>query len=393
MIPRPHPAEANPAVPYLRRVVQSYQEMEMLAGPAEASPEGNSLLASDALSYSVFDCPVDQTAIEAERTFLGLILFEAVLRGDNSYFPHLSPKSFTRLRRFTLKHVPTPADQALVAYSLACNDLGKTQILIDANIEAMGRKAPDHDRLLAEMLSARSDLFPGLERLTPAQRAVFSAGLNTNFNLGQMTQGENLPADLDMIQRVDGRTRMLRLVSELYDFAGATGHLRHDRSILLTEDNLSAYLMAIAELNRTPLTRAYERYVHLRARQSGIADTEPDGYILGRIVALSRTFTVEQGMMVRAVWQSLPAEVRHVLRCEIGKAESSNQPGILLYYAPALIANAVRSFGNFEHGLDYALRVFATQFEKTRAENRTTSEPVIIVNIAALARDALQAGA
>ena len=379
-------------VAYLRHTVDCYKEMEMLAGPAEASPEGNPLLKPDALSYEVFDCPVDATAIEAERTFLGLVLFRAVLKDDKSFFPHLSPRSFGRLRRFTLAHAPDAEDQTFVSYSLACNDLGKTQILIDASIMATGRKALDHDRLLAEMVSACPGLFPGLYHLTALQQDMFRAALNTNFNLGQMTQGENLPADLALIQHVDSKTRMLRLIAELYDFAGATGHVCHDRSILLNEDNLAAYLMAITQLNRAPYANAYQRYIRLRAHKAGITHDEQDSYVLGRIIALSRTFTLEKGELVREVWRSLPASTRTILQNEMGEADDARRPGILLYYAPALIANAVKSFDDFRRGLTYALEIFASQFEKARAGDHHAGEAVIIVNIADLARQAAHAG-
>ena len=61
-------------IEFLREIVIRYPEAEMLAGPAEASPEGNQDLKDTAIAYQVFDetTPVHQTAIEADRTFLGL---------------------------------------------------------------------------------------------------------------------------------------------------------------------------------------------------------------------------------------------------------------------------------------------------------------------------------
>lgn len=378
-------------IPFLKAIVARYPETMLLAGAAEATPEGNPKLKPDAMTHVVFDHPVDEAAIEAERTFVGLVLFKAVLNGARSFYPHLSPKSFNRLRDFTLGQVTNDEDREFILYSLACNDLGKTQALIDANIALTGRKAPDHDRLMAEMVEGKPGLFSGLQWLTAAQQDMFRAGLNTNFNLGQTAQGENLPSELVGIQALDPKARMLRLVAEFYDFAGATGHVRNDASMLVTEDNLSAYMLVIEELTREPLKEAYQRYILARSAAIGIRADEPDSYVLGRIAALSRSFTRDRAETIRAAWRELSPSVRDCLKQELANPGTVSHPAIMLYYAPSVIANAEKSFGNFERGLDYSLRMFARQFETTRTETHTAGEPVIMVNVAGLAREALQA--
>ncbi len=379
-------------VSFLRAILARYPETALLAGAAETSPEGNPKLKPEAFSYKVFKgTNVDETAVEAERTFLGLLLFKAAVNGDKSFFPALSEPSFQAFRAFTAAHAGTDEDKEFLLYSLACNDLGKTQALIDEDVARKGRKARDHDRLMAELVREKPALFPGLRRLSREQQEDYRAGLDANFNLGQMVQGENLPADLTGIQAVGEKARNLRLLAELYDFAGATGHVRNDASILLTEDNLFAYQAAATELMREPKTQAYQRYIAHRADKGGISADDPDAFVLGRIAALSRSFTVPHGDIIKSVWRGLPDHSRAVLRDELAQAGSSEKPGILLYYAPAVIANAVKSSGDLAHGLKVSLLAFADAFRTARAgmDSRNAC-PVLTVNMAETARRAAQ---
>ncbi len=86
-------------VQFLQEIVRRYPEAKMLAGPAEASPEGNQELKDTGIAYQVFDetTPVHQTAIEADRTFLGLLLVKAALNEDRSKFPKLSDANWQGL--------------------------------------------------------------------------------------------------------------------------------------------------------------------------------------------------------------------------------------------------------------------------------------------------------
>ena len=354
-------------VPFLKAVVARYPETARLAGPAEASPEGNPRLKPGSLAVRVFEgIPVDETAIEAERTFVGVLLFRAVLNGDASAFPFLAPAAFANLRDFTSQQAPTPEDVEFVLYALACNDLGKTQAMIDHHADLTGRRASDHDLLLAELVDRQPGLFPGLRRLTAEQQLLYRDGLRAHFNLGQMVQGESLPASLTGIQEIGERARGLRLIAELYDFAGAAGHVRNDLSLLMTEDTLFSYQAAMEELMRVPRERAYERFIARRGEAVGIRPEEPDAFVLGRIAALSRSFTGEEGGFIRAVWRSLVPDERDTLARELNEPGRPERPGILLYYAPAVIANAIKATGQFETGLRWALGRFAEQYRTTR---------------------------
>jgi hypothetical protein len=370
------------SISFLKAVCQRYPETLYLLGEATASPEGNQTLKSDALAYQVFpDQAIATTAIEFDRTAMGLLCFRAVLNNDPSLFPSLSEASFKRLCDFTRQVVDDEAAVEFILYSLACNDLGKTAAL------ACQGNGGDHDQILFDLVSRRSDLFPGMtEHLSLEQITLYAAGLGANLNLGQYVQGENLPWNLQDMQQIDEKARNLRLLAELYDFSGATGHINHTRSLVMNDENAWAFMAAIQQLMTDPLDKAYERYVELRAQRVGLGD-HPDAYALGRLAAMARVFTVEQGGQVLKAWTGLAD--KDALRNGLAATGVDGSKGVLVYYAPALIANTLKAAGH-EAGLPIALSILAAIYEREASLHHDyTGDGVITVDVNQMAKDCL----
>ncbi len=386
-------------VAFLKAVVARYLETNMLAGKAEASPEGNPTLKDTALAYKVFDADeVDPTAVEADRTFLGLLLFKAAYNGDKSKFPNLDEQNFQALQEFTHRIAKTDADVEFVLYSLACNDLGKTQHLVDEAVALTGHKADDHDQLLAEVVGKNPTIFPGMQGLSPEQQAMYSEGLNANLNLGQFVQGENLPINLVGMQNISQNARDLRLLAELYDFAGVTGHVNPNVSMVMNNDNFYAFTTAIDELMKEPRDQSYQRYIADRAAKVGIIESadpahfaeNAEAFAKGRIAAMSRAFKPEEGEAIQHVWDKLPKPTRDILTQELNETGFGQRAGVLVYYAPAVIANSVKTSGDFETGLEYALKGIAGEYKEARRTQRSNEGGVITVNVSEMAKQALK---
>ena len=371
-------------IPFLRALSQRYPEMLYLLGEATASPEGNQTLREDALAYRVFpDQLIASTAIEFDRTAMGLLCFKTVMNDDPSLFPFLSEASFQELRTFTTQFVKNPEDVEFIFYSLACNDLGKTHVI------ATQGKGDDHDQILFDLVS-RPDLFPGMtEHLSLEQITLYTAGLGANLNLGQYVQGENLPWNLQGMQQVHEKARNLRLIAELYDFAGVAGHVSHTKSLVMTDDNLWVFMTAIQQLMTDPLDKAYERYVALRAQRVGLGD-HPDAYALGRLAAMSRLFTPEQGNALLESWNGLPDKDRDALKNGLEATGVDGSKGVLVYYAPAVIANTLKTAGSPEAGLPTALAILAKVYKREAATPHDfTGDGVVTVDVNQMAKDCL----
>eukprot|EP01040_Poterioochromonas_malhamensis_P001789 gene1789-1910_t len=387
---------SNSTIDWLKELFLKYPEIGFLSGPAEASPEGNPRLKADSLASKVFPT-FDPTAIEADRTFLGLILFKAVLENDATKFPNLSSEKFVELRDFTLSIANQHKHYIdLTIYALACNDLGKTQFLVDQNIRLRGRKAPDHDQLLAEVFEDDPSLFPGLSSLPPEQQEQYKHGLHFNFNLGQMVQGENLPYNLYATGDVPLLSKSLRLVAELYDFAGVTGHINHNISMVMNDDNAELFLQAIRSVLAHERTAEeqhaqdiYTRYIKYRAEKCCL-ENDPLFYLKGRIASLSRATDPAKGQLITHVWNQLSLRHQSILLREL-YIDGFHKKGILIYYFPAVIANAIKAVGDFTSGLQVALEHVAEVYETVRQrleqEKLSNESGVHTENVSELAKE------
>jgi len=383
---------------FLRTLVIRYVEASYLAGKAEAPPGKPSVINRETtLANKVFDIPVDPGAIEADRTFLGLLSFKWVLNDRYDLFTasqtnpktKLSPASFQRLRAYAQQITTTEEDLEYCLYSLMCSDLGKTAFFIQEHERIMGKKEDDHDRLLFNLLTHRRDLFPGLRLLSSQLQANYIEGFNTNFNLGQLVQGENLPVNLSLIQTsISDKSRKMRLGCELFEFASV---LESKQGVLggcpiMTEENYISYITAIEELMTPPLEQAYQRYIRRRGELVGIDATTPTGFAQGRIAALSRAFRHEEGRIIKTVWMELDKTTRDTLLEELTVTGLDTKPGILLYYAPALLANAVKATGDYPTGLQHGLRKLADIYRREREKDPIEA----IVNVSADASEMLK---
>lgn len=385
-------------IAFLREILRRYPEMLCLAGPAEASPEGTPRLKPGALAYQVFPAgiAVDPAAIEADRTFVGLLALKWVLAGEEARFTAAQPApekltaaSFAKLRDYTQGVVAGDEDLEFCLYSIACNDLGKTAVMAKHHREGTGGAAEDHDQLLTTLVARAPNLFPALRRrLTPQQQQSYLAGLQANFNLGQFVQGENLPAQLVALQALDAKSRALRLLCEVFDFAGAAGHVEPRGSLTMTENNYRAFAGAIEALSRRPALEAYQQYIAQRGALADIDATTPVGFALARLAALARAFDAAAGADIKAGFAALPADMRAVLVRGLNATGLDGDTGVIIYYAPALVANAQAATGSLRAALGHALPLLAAAYaEGDRADAGATS--TITISVADAARQAL----
>lgn len=385
------------ATTFLKSLRSKFREISYLAGPAEATPEGTTVfLGKDALAPRIFE-QVANDAIEADRTFLGLLLFKGVLENATSLFPNLNSENFQRLQHYTLDTLENNDNYVeLTYYALACNDLGKTQALVEENIRLRGRKAPDHDQLLLEVVLDNPILFPGLKSLPNLQQQQYKDGLNFNFNLGQMVQCENLPYNLFSTANVPRKSKALRLLAEVYDFAGVLGHVNWKSSIVMNDINCDLFLHAIDAILAQDNTadeeiarNVYTNYIRYRAKKCGL-EHEPLFYLFGRIAGLSRATDFNSGKLIVNVWNKLSSHTQQILLTEM-LLDGFQRKAILIYYFPAVIANAIKATGDFTAGLGIALEKVADVYQMTRkqlTDNGISNEPgVYTVNVSNLAKE------
>lgn len=378
---------------FLKALVKQYPEAELLAGEAENSPEGNQYLKESAIAYQVFDETIDvhETAIEADRTFLGLKLFKAAYNKDQSKFPHLSDINWQKLVELTHDIVASPQDLEIMLYALVAQDIGKTKALSEHYKDVFGFEAEDHDKLLFEFTRDKPDCFAGFLTLSPDNQKAYLAGLESDMNLGQFVQGESLPCNIEkMLCVTEDRAKRIRLLTELYDFAGVTGHIVHDISLLLNDENYHAYNTVIQIMldSRQKPVEAYSSYMRERLKSVELSADHPTWLPLARIVALSRSFSKEQGKIIKRVFDGLDKTQRDILIKEMSVMGiiEDEPPAILIYYAPALISNMIRKYQDFETGLKKALLLLAKIYQFARTHVGDNGMAYVSVSVNKLAK-------
>lgn len=340
-------------------------ELKLLEGNVKGTPEG------------------EKTAgMEAKRTRLSMNLLKWVLAGKYAEFTacqndavKLRPESFAEIQQYTRKMIKTDDDiHAMMAY-LVINDLGKVVPFIDKIEEELNLQSVDHDELLYEGLRQKPELSETFSSLAPKYQNLILDGLKTKFNMGQMVQSENLPVHLVPLTNVDYDSFYFYMIHVLFDIGGAAGHVRDDGSIIITEAYWKNFKAASDEIfsmiaGKATHVDAYNNYHIFRAKMLGL---EFSDITVVKLCNMLRVNSEAEAKMVKEAYDLQPIQIRELLNKEFSKTGLSDA-GILLYYSPATLSNAVKYFKDnsaenaIKSALDIILPVFATILAQTTAQ-------------------------
>lgn len=345
------------ALQFVQGCTTRYPEMVMLTGANQlASPGMVARTEGDSVGAQLFPDIPERDLREFNRTAVGLLTMEWVLRGDYDAFTacqqgpdRLSRESFDALKTYTESILVDDDAREAMRVSLVINDLGKVDSVISQIAEATGTQEVDHDKILLEALERFPGISESFDRLTPHYKEVLLEGLRAQFNLGQFMQGENVPASLAGLQGISQEALNFYNLHVLYDIAGAAGHVRQDGSVTLTEptyQNFGMAARALEGINDAPLTETYDAYLRQKAEQLGLSGLEnPTDRAVTRLSCMLRYSTPEQAANVADVFSRVPQGTRAVLEHELSRTGVDDGYATLIYYAPAIMSNLQRAYG------------------------------------------------
>ena len=295
--------------------------------------------------------------MEYWRTMCSIILLEYVLKNDYLAFVavqpmdlRLSENSFKEIREFVTSVLRTPEDvEAMKAY-LIINDLGKVKDFVEKIKEI---ESVNHDRILYEGLKNHSELSPTFSSLSKEYQELILEGLKTNFNMGQFVRGECLPVDLKPLKNTKKRAFDFYMVHVLFDIAGAKGHVHHTSSAICTEmywKRFSWALSAIGNMVEHAVLAdvAYNEYLKMTMKYFKLVSStnRPVDYCVARLYNLFDAATVEDAKTIEKVfWNNTPGNNGEILCKELLKTgEYGHDLGILMYYLPSLLQNALEAY-------------------------------------------------
>lgn len=340
----------------------SYPEMGMLTVDVAASPESGTSSDKPTLGEQLLGLSQDATK-EFDRTATSLLNLGQVLRGDYEAFTdcqtdsstRLTKESFAALQSYTrkvlgynrlTKRVNPDKLDAMITY-LVINDLGKINAVVEEVESRTGKKEQDHDAVLLTALSKYPSLSPSFQRLVVPEQKIIIDSLKPNFNIGQLIQGENVPASLNGLAQLKQDALDFYLLHAIFDIAGARGQFIQNGSAIMTEPTWKGFQSAITAIEglsrgETPDT-AYKNFLDIRAKQLGFSVDSPQNYALARIACMMRLSTVGEMQAVRDALEALPTDVRQRLEGELRVSGTNDTIAILPYYAPALLTNIRRT--------------------------------------------------
>lgn len=375
--------------------IMNAPELEWLKGNVNGTPEGESC-----------------SEMEFKRTKLSLDLLKMVLEGNYEDFTKcqsdevkLSRKSFAEIQQYTRSTLKNDADiYAMQAY-LVINDLGKIVSFVKKIETELNLQSVDHDELLYEGLKQMPELSPTFMSLLPEYKEIILRGLETKFNMGQFVRSENLPANLLPLKGIDLKSLNFYMMHVFYDIAGAAGHVRNDGTTIVTEaywKNFKAADKAITAMLNKKYTEieTYNQYLIERAKMLELNCVSKEDYAIIKVCNLCRICSPIDANKVRQTYLKLPVQVKDMLTKELTK-DGINNNGILLYYAPATLSNAINFFkkNGDENAINNAMKIilpiFANIYGLTRAKISSSGKDygictTFIADVAEKAKDPLE---
>lgn len=375
--------------------IMNAPELEWLKGNVNGTPEGESV-----------------SEMEFKRTKLSLDLLKWVLEGDYEHFTEcqsddvkLTKKSFAEIQQYTRGTLKTNADEYAMQAYLVINDLGKIVSFVEQIERELKLQSVDHDEILYEGLKKRPVLSPTFLALSAEYQQIILEGLKTKFNMGQFIQSENLPANLLPLQGIDPKSLNFYMLHVFYDIAGAAGHNVSNGSIIITENYWKNFKLANNAINslickNETALNAYNTYLIERAKMIKLDCVSKEDFAIVKICNLIRIYSPTDAKEVKQSYINLPVQVKEMLTKELTKDGISNK-GILLYYAPASLSNAVNFFKKtgsikaIDDAIKIVLPIFANVYGLAKAKiNKNENEigvcTVFIADIAEKAKKPLE---
>jgi len=290
-----------------------------------------------------------QANSEQERAESAIISLVALVRGDfESYTAPQDPKN--RLEESQWEHLQTlltwanpDAEQLLgVIFLLAVRGIGK--------YKALTRQLPTNyqrpEHAVRYILNHYPNCMPSIDSMSMQmlQMANNVLELQEFFNFAQMIQGENVPENLDRLQRYMQARQgedllkfyILFLLGFMSGLAGGHG------SKFMTVHNAKSTILGLSILKRAleaPATPLYWTYIRYRGVQLGITPTKPADLALIRLACLLRARTPKDIEELDSAWNGLGSNDRLALTKHF-LADGLTRKALVFEFLPLCLENA-----------------------------------------------------
>jgi hypothetical protein len=393
---------------FLRSLLQGYRELTLLAGRntevAHSAAAATRIdlgplalvnarkeihladdLGSDLtrkVSLSAFGVEVP----ELDRSVEMSLLIKLILQGRYEDFVRpqkpgagdavLSKKSFANLRRMIEAVADTPDNLDTMLTYLNLMRIGKSEELLSFLKREAGIVGYNHNLILPIALQRYPELFPSYARLPEAKQAVIRNIISSDFNMGQLIQGENTTVSLEPLKHLSSEELRLVLATNIFKVAGARGHSNILGTSVMTDNVFRAFDSAFVELSNLATGvsphNVYENFLRRRGAELGIKGADREELTAIKLGMLFRSYNPEEGAEILRAVQNLPESHRNNLVNNMMN-DGYDRLFSLPYYSPKLMEKTIEHIHKVEgkpiaearlEGIRRGLPVIAKIYEK-----------------------------
>ena len=224
---------------------------------------------------------------------------------------------------------------------LSIRGLGKSKAVLNQVPRSMKRP----ERAVVHLMTNHPNVVPSVSFLDDtylhcAQNCLF---VHETFNLAQMLQGENVPANVDQLQQLvhkHGKEVFYFYVLFLLGFMSgiAGGHGSRFMNARNAEGFIAGLNMLRHVFDRSPQD-IYWGYLASRAHSLRLPSASAEDLVMVRLACLSRVQDADAYWILRSSWEELGEMERKVLT-EHFLADGLEMRAFVLEFLPACVANA-----------------------------------------------------
>lgn len=311
---------------WVKEKLEAYPELTwLLSEEVDHTQEGTSAQQESSWSWKLTGSHYP----EFERTIATLVNFYLLMDGSDKAFNRfieaqqpeeaLTRENFNTFHTYVRNLVANNGEIVkTIEVDLILGDMGKTP-KARALAKAYSIEEKDHDIFLRECLKKCPQIFPTFEQLPPPLQSDIRES-NGLVHFGHVTHLEGGPEILKKLKDskiVSNNPRAfdLLMVTYMLDVSGARAHEANRGSKSFTNKTflaINGMREALYKLAKESESNALSSYVDFRAKLLGLESGTKEGRLLGRMGAMMRLFTPEEGQALKTAYQHLKKEQKAV---------------------------------------------------------------------------------
>lgn len=367
--------------------------MSPLVGEVESTPDKSFIsFRKKTLGEVNFPKSNKYELIEFNRTILSLMCFEWVLKNNYYSFTEcqknsskLTRRNFNSLCSYVKNVVQTEEDIKAMEIFILLNDWTKIVSVIEKVRKEFNFEELDHDVLLLKIAKNEPSSLPEFNDLNNKYKKIIIEALESQFNIGQFIQGENVAFSLFNLIKLSEEALNFYLVHAILDISGAAGHYVQNGSMIMDEKTYQSITIAIDTIRKLRKHKscemAYNYYLNMRGLALNLSTKTKMEKAIVRICCQCRIFNKREAKIVSKVFQNLDKKLKKKLVDYLSKT-GVNDIAIVMYYITSVFVNSKLKIGlekTLNNVLPFLVKIYQMAYDFIREEDIKKNIPIMML--------------